>query len=213
VIWTVGLEDSDFEPTERGVVVKVLVIYGVSAVGSRALALLNSVARGVATSGRLLCSLWMFSSLNDSSLLEMAVAEAGRADIILVALPDWADLSSEVSEWISLLPLSGAKHPRVMVALSDAPTGVTGAAPSAFTRLREATQLRRMDFLPAGGSKVGGAALQTAVARIVGLHKEGASLGNEAGRARSVRRLAGRRTRDCIAGSGRCNSQRPRTPS
>jgi hypothetical protein len=172
LMWTVGLEDTDLAPAEQGVILRALVMYEGAAVGNRALAMLNRVARGVTTPGRLLCSLWRFSFLNDPALMEMAATEAGGADIILVALPDWADLPSEVSEWISLWLLSRAKRPKALVVLADEPTGQNGAVPYAFTRLRQAAQLGRMDFFPAGGDTVAGAAVRTALARVVALRRQ-----------------------------------------
>jgi hypothetical protein len=187
LIWTVGLEGTEFSPGEPGVVLRALVMYEDAAVGNRALAMLNRVARGVTTPGQLRCSLWRFHFLNDPSLLEMAAAEAAGADIILIALPDWASLPSEVSEWISMWLMTRGKRPKALVALADEPPGVNGNTRCAFARLREVAQSARMDFFPAGSSGVANAALQTALARVAALRCAHGVAGRAAPRARAPR--------------------------
>jgi hypothetical protein len=187
LIWTVGLDGTEFSPGKPGVVLRALVMYEDAAVGNRALTMLNSVVRGVATPGQLRCSLWRFHFLNDPSLLEMAAAEAAGADIILIALPNWASLPSEVSEWISLWLGTRGKRPKALVALADERARGNGATPCAFTRLREVAQMGRMDFFPAGGGGVASAAVQAALARLAALRSARGVAGSPAQRPRARR--------------------------
>jgi hypothetical protein len=163
LVWTVGLDGSELGTSERGAILKALVTYEDAVVGNRVLAMLNSVARGVETSGRLLCSLWRFHFLGDHSLLEMAAAEAAGADIIIIALPGEAQLPFEVSEWISLWLPFRHERPKALVAFADEETAGARPTPGAFAKLREVARLGRMDFFPAGDGAPGGAALQRAL--------------------------------------------------
>lgn len=176
LIWTVGLEDGETGLVERGVLLRAVVLYEDSVVGNRALAMLNSVARGVATPGRLVCSLWKFHFLEQPAFLEAAGADAQRADIVLIALPDAAELPLVVDRWMSSWLAGERRAPKALVAFSGGPSGAPGALPTMLSTLRDAARVGRMDFFVAGNGSLGEAALESALAQALAIH------GRDAGR-------------------------------
>jgi hypothetical protein len=171
LIWTVGLEEGDLGPAEAGVILRALVMYEDTVLGNRALEALNNITRRVETPGRLLCSLWRFFFLSDRSMLEMAAAEAAGSDIILIAFSAASELPSGVNEWINLWLSTRNKRPKALVAFADEEAAGDRASPGLFARLREVARLGRMDFFPANGGTVGGAALQTALTQALALQE------------------------------------------
>ncbi len=141
-----------YEPDDEAL--KVMVAYANYAAGQRASALLQRVARQCVETAALNATLWKFDLFQVDALLELAVADAVSADIIIISGRDGAALPDALRFWLERWLAAREPQPQALVAALEQPEGGAHGKRPIQSYLRRVTRLPGVTFI-AGSSLQG----------------------------------------------------------
>jgi len=144
-IWTMNSR-------EQSQPLRVLVAYEDFAAGTRAMAMLNRVESQSGEPGELTHMMWRFDVVADADFFELAVKEALKADIIVIAAREGKGLPQRIKDWIARWLLMKQSRPLALVATLDyRPVKASSEAP-VLPYLAKLASFGKMQFFANGSS-------------------------------------------------------------
>ncbi len=128
---------------------RVLLAYQDFAAGLRAKEFFDRLVQDHGGVFRFICHLWKFDLLQAPGLEDQAVAEAAKADMIVIAAHDHSTLPPTVKAWFERW-LRRNRIPGALVALVDASDPRHGTSSEMCASLREFAERGRMKFFCKG---------------------------------------------------------------
>ena len=122
-----------------------LVAFEDSVAGMRVKEFCRDLTRCVGRQCQIVEHVWLFSTLRQRELQEIAADEVLEADLIIISVPRAEELPGGVKRWIDLWLRRKGSRPGVLVALLDPP--YDGAPFSTEAYLQLVAKRGRMEFL------------------------------------------------------------------
>jgi hypothetical protein len=122
-----------------------LVAFEDSAAGMRVKEFCRDLARNLGQQCQIVEHVWLFSTLRQRELQEIAAEEVLGADLIVISALRSEELPEGVQRWIELWLRQKGSRPEVLVALLDPP--YEGAPVSTEAYLRQVAKQGGMEFL------------------------------------------------------------------